>query len=99
MSAITSKTQISYCPDLDLYHYVRGEGEGEETEEYFFNTERLKQVIDSYGVSGNQAEAELLSFVTGLARQYPHRVLTIGEDGKVALSPEKKPPVVTAEPV
>lgn len=87
MAGTMPKTMISYCPDFDQYHYRKGEGEA--AEEYYFDTSRLKQVIASYGEGGNHQEAEILAFVSGLARNIPHRELTINSDGKVDVSPPR----------
>jgi hypothetical protein len=97
MANIMVKTEISYCPDLDQYHYVRGnrpaEGqapaEGEVFEEYYFDTARLEKVIESYGVTGDQKSAQTMAFLTGLGRRYPHKVLTINPDGTVEVVASK----------
>ena len=68
--------QISYCPELCTYHYVRTDGD-----EFFFDDNKLEQSIAVYLSQGKQADAEFMALLTADARKYPHKIL-IYEGGK-----------------
>jgi len=61
-------TEIAYCPCLDLYHYKRNDGA-----DYFFDTPQLEKSIDAYVHQGMSRDADFMSVLTGMARQFPHK--------------------------
>jgi hypothetical protein len=83
-------TEISFCPHLQIYHYRRADGS-----EYMFDTEQLKQSIDTLLKTGSAREAEFMAMLTAAARRYPHQRVAFDNDGnsrltslEVARSPE-----------
>ena len=68
--------QISYCPDLCIYHYIRTDGD-----EFFFDDDKLEQSIAVYLSQGKKLDAEFMALLTADARKYPHKIL-IYEGGK-----------------
>jgi hypothetical protein len=62
--------QISYCPELCVYHYVRTDGD-----EFFFDDDKLEQSIAVYLSQGKKADAEFMALLTADARKYPHKIL------------------------
>jgi hypothetical protein len=86
----TVATEISYCPNLDVYHYVRY---GQDGADYMFTTSQLEKAIDTYIRQGDPRQAEFMAILTGLARRYPHKKATFDEQGQCYLSPlEPVPP-------
>ena len=81
MSVKTGETskmavQISYCPELCIYHYIRTDGD-----EFFFDDDKLEQSIAVYLSQGKKLDAEFMALLTADARKYPHKIL-IYEGGK-----------------
>jgi hypothetical protein len=74
--------QISYCPILGLYHYVREDGE------YFFDNSQMEKSINAFLADGKTMDAEFMAKLTGLARAFPHKIYTIFDD----LSFDVRPP-------
>jgi hypothetical protein len=68
--------QISYCPELCTYHYIRSDGD-----EFFFDDDKLEQSISVYLSQGKQADAEFMALLTADARMHPHKIL-VYEGGK-----------------
>ena len=68
-------TEISYCPFLGLYHYKRANGD-----EYLFDVDKLELSIMAYVRQGDPRQAEFMAGLTGLARQYPHCIVTLQAD-------------------
>ena len=68
--------QISYCPELCIYHYVRSDGD-----EFFFDDAKLEQSITVYLSQEKRKDAEYMALLTADARKYPHKIL-IYEGGK-----------------
>ena len=68
--------QISYCPELCTYHYVRSDGD-----EFFFDDDKLEQSISVYLSQGKQSDAEFMALLTADARMHPHKIL-VYEGGK-----------------
>ena len=62
--------QISYCPELGIYHYVVKDGD-----EYFFDDPKLEQTMILYMSQGRQDYAEAMALITAEARKHPHRIL------------------------
>lgn len=69
--------QISYCPELSTYHYIRTDGD-----EFFFDDDKLEQSISVYLSQGKQADAEFMALLTADARKHPHKIL-VYEGGKL----------------
>jgi hypothetical protein len=68
--------QISYCPELCAYHYIRTDGD-----EFFFDDDKLEQSISVYLSQGKRTDAEYMALLTADARKHPHKIL-IYEGGK-----------------
>jgi hypothetical protein len=73
-------TEISYCPDLGLYHHWTCEGE-----EAFFTTDMLEKSIDSLIKAGKSAEAEFMVWLTAAARLHPHQIASFNAEGECTL--------------
>lgn len=76
------RTEISYCPHLGIYRYRKADGS-----DYMFDTDQLEKAIDAYIKSGDSRQADFMATLTGMARQYPHQVLSFDENGVCALKP------------
>jgi len=88
--------QISYCPDLGLYHHVRPDGES------YFTARDVRLEIDKYLAEGRVKEAEFLAGLTAWARDFPHKVTTFYADRsfevrEFKLAPEDDPGSVPDE--
>ena len=79
--------QISYCPELGIYHYIRNDGD-----EFFFDTEKLEKSLETFLSQQNRADAEYMSRLTAGARQFPHKLITYYADGKCKIL-DPPPPV------
>ena len=69
--------QISYCPELGIYHYIEASGA-----EFFFDNQKLEESITFYMSQNMTADAEIMALGTADARTYPHKILTY-EKGKL----------------
>jgi hypothetical protein len=78
--------QISYCPTLGLYHYVREDGE------YFFDNGQMEKSINAFLASGKTMDAEYMAKLTGLARAFPHKIYTIFADLTFDVRPPEPQP-------
>jgi hypothetical protein len=76
VSAENATTEISFCPHLGIYHYKRQDGT-----EYFFDTEKLEQSINTYLKEGLSQEADFMIQLTAWGRKFPHKVATFHADG------------------
>jgi hypothetical protein len=74
--------QISYCPILGMYHWIRDDGE------YFFSNEQMEKSINAFLADHKTMDAEFMARLTGLARAFPHKIYTIFAD----LSFDVRPP-------
>jgi len=72
----SSFTEIAYCPYLDLYRHVGVDGT-----EYTFSTAQLEKVLQVYLDKGQTRDADFMSLLTGMARQYPHVLLKFDGEG------------------
>ena len=83
-----ARTEISYCPEMGIYHYQRADGK-----EFLFDNKRLLADLDECVKKGPEGQryAEFMSLLTGFARQFPHKVVSFDEDGCVNLSELVKP--------
>lgn len=77
--------EISYCPELGIYHYTRSDGD-----EFFWDNVMLEQTIEAYLRQGKMKDAEFMARVTTAARETPHKVVVFHGDGTVKV----KDPVV-----
>jgi hypothetical protein len=92
----TVATEISYCPNLDVYHYVRF---GEDEADYMFTTPQLEKAIETYIKQGDPRQAEFMAILTALARRFPHKKATFDEQGQCYMSDlEPVPPPSADEP-
>ena len=66
--------QISHCPDLGLYHYVRP------NEERFFTQEQLEQGLDGLIKQGKEPEADFMLRLAKWGKDYPHKVVRFFTD-------------------
>ena len=73
-------TEISYCPNLGLYHYKRADGA-----ESLFDRAKLEMALEAFLRQGDSRMAEFMSTLTGYARRYPHVVVILSPDGNYAL--------------
>jgi len=73
-------TEISYCPDLGLYHYMKCDGE-----EAFFTTAMLEKSIEAMLKAGNSKEAEFMIWLTAAARLHPHQICSFNDKGECTL--------------
>ncbi len=73
-------TEIAYCPHLDMYHYKRVDGA-----DYMFDTAQLEKSVEAFAREGKPRDAEFMAILTGLARQYPHKVVAFDEQGRCYL--------------
>jgi hypothetical protein len=71
------RVEISYCPCLGIYHYVRSDGS-----EYFWDNDKLEQTLSVYLKDGKARDAEFMARLTTAARETPHKVLVFDESGK-----------------
>jgi len=62
--------QISYCPDLRMYHYVRSDGD-----EFFFDDGKLAATLSIHLSQKNERYAEYMAVMTAEARNHPHKIL------------------------
>lgn len=62
--------QISYCPELGIYHYVRSDGD-----EFFFDDDKLEQSITLYLSQKKKTDAEFMALLTADARKHPHKIV------------------------
>lgn len=87
-SPAKARTEISYCPEMGIYHFRQADGK-----EFLFDTPRLLADLDAglKGTPESRRYAEFMSLLTGFARQFPHKVVSFGEDGCVNLSELVKP--------
>ena len=53
--------QISYCPILGLYHYVREDGE------YFFDNSQMEKSINAFLADGKTMDAEFMAKLDALS--------------------------------
>jgi hypothetical protein len=78
--------QISYCPTLGLYHYVREDGE------YFFSNEQMEKSINAFLADGKTLDAEYMAWLTGMSRSFPHKICTIFQDLTFDVRPPEPQP-------
>lgn len=71
------KTQISYCPHVDVYRYVTVDGQV-----FLFDTGQLEVSIETFLKDGDAKQADFMALLTSFARQLPHSVITFDEEGK-----------------
>ena len=67
--------QISYCPELGIYHYVRSDGD-----EFFFDDDKLEQSITLYLSQKKKKDAEFMALITADARAHPHKIVVYEGD-------------------
>ena len=79
-------TEISYCPDLDIYHYLKADGT-----EYFFTSDQLELAIETYGKANDHRQAEFMAGLTAFARRFPHHRLSFDAVGKLSVKGVPKP--------
>jgi hypothetical protein len=73
----SAATEISYCPDLKIYHYRQVNGV-----EAFFSEEQLEKSVEAYLQNGDTNSADFMALLTGFARKFPHKVVSFDEQGK-----------------
>jgi hypothetical protein len=78
--AAHATTEIAYCPNLGLYHYIRADGT-----HFIFDREQLETAVESYLKQGDQRQAEFMIGLVGHARRYPHVFVVLFADGTYAL--------------
>ena len=76
--APSAATEISYCPRLGIYHYVRRS----DNTDYMFDSAQLEATIDAYIKAANPMEAEFMALLTAMARKAPHQVVAFDDTGK-----------------
>jgi hypothetical protein len=79
-------TEISYCPCLGIYHYLRSDGV-----EFFFTWQQLEDCIETYLRSGHHADAQFMAEMTGRAREAPHLIVVVAADGKGSFRKPEQP--------
>ena len=70
------RVEISYCPELGLYHYKRSDGD-----EFFWDNEKLEQTLSVYIKEGKTRDAEFMAKLTTDAREKPHKIVVFHGDG------------------
>ena len=78
--------QISYCPILGLYHWLREDGE------YFFNNVQMETIINAFLADGKYADAEHMGKTTALERAFPHKIYTVFVDNTFDVRPPDPQP-------
>ena len=68
--ALRVVVQISYCPELGIYHYVRSDGS-----EYFFDNAKLEESLVVYISQKMMADAHHMNGLARAARSHPHQIL------------------------
>ena len=76
----TAATEIAYCPHLRVYNYLRADGD-----QFIFDDAQLERSINSYLRSGDERQAEFMATLTGMARQFPHQIVSFDAEGKLNL--------------
>jgi len=76
MAEDNAKIKISFCPELEIYHYLSNDGT-----EYFFDQEKLLQTVETYISQKQFDQAEFMGRVTAWSRNYPHKIIVLSSDG------------------
>jgi len=94
---------VYFCPELRLYRYKCRSYEKTDAEETLgdesdlkFDADELEDVLVAQLATGDErseAEANFVSYLTGLGRKFPHKIVKfdtgVGPDGKIdVLEPE-----------
>jgi len=64
------EAQISYCPELGIYHYVKSDGS-----EYFFDNVKLEESLALYLSQQKTNDIHYMNGLTRAARSHPHQIL------------------------
>lgn len=83
------KGTVYYCSDLKLYRFTREAGEDGEAIDYKFDEDELVATLGTHMANGATQEAEFVSWVTGLGRINPHKIVEF-EDGKIVVRDPKE---------
>lgn len=64
------EVQISYCPELGIYHYVRSDGT-----EYFFDRVKLEESLTLYRSQHMEDDVNHMMGLTTAAMAHPHKIV------------------------